>query len=491
MFFTSLFMTKKKVRKLTLISICVLFFFVNVILVHVAICKDALGGENVLVNFGEKPYANRRISWLNPDPSTVETKGSGTYFLQADFKVNSKFEYPVLYLKAVGYAKGKKKTEAQYKEGLAKFVFLGNGTNQQSDALIRQGSNFHWMTGVWDIRYKFLVNLPSSWAHHDGLSFRLFWRLEYSSHADAIADYPVKKCSFHGNPKASMRINFVEKKIASETNNKEGEEGKDNPDNMKVSSWLRRSHEKSRWRYDRCHSELSWMGKRPYHVLVIGDSQPSYMCKHLQQFGRTSTDCVTIKGNWSNSQEKTLKGGNSLALVDFSLAYSNALNQAAETARNKNLTLVVLFNTQGLWEVAYGQLELFPHMLNKVLKTLPTNKLTDHSLAHKIMYFFVTTTAVHPHNYQPGIFKDSKKWAMTQPRVHAINELAISTLRRWYSTSSVRVDIIDLEEISLLQEEDPMVPGDMRHYGNRTNELLLAYLLCEVDESYYGRKLLT
>jgi len=442
----------------------------NAIWVHAAISSDD-GDAYDLVYLGEKLPAKRRTTWLlNPDPATTKTKEKkSTYLVKANFQVKSKFEYPILYLKVFGYEKGKntRKAREQYKGGLAKFFFLGNGTvnaAQNNNVLQRSRSSFHWITRVWTIHYKVLLEIPASlpfsrYIHDDqGLSFRLFWRLEYSSHVDAIADYPTQKCSFQGNPSGSIPLVIV------------AEIDKNKADTEKLrrrhseASWLRRQHENSYWRYDKGHCEASWMEQRSYHILVVGDSQPSYMCDHLHQFGTTPTDCVTIKGKWNEDEKRRP------ALVDFSLAYSDVIKKHLSMRKADNSTMVVLFNTQGLWEAAYGQLELFPTMLKKVLKALPSG--------NSLFYFFITTTAVHPHNYQPGIFQDSKKWAMTQPRVHAINEMAVSTLRQW---SRIRVDSIDLEHISLLQEEDPMVPGDMRHYGNQTNELLLSYLLCEVD----------
>jgi len=304
---------------------------------------------------------------------------------------------------------------------------------------------------AWSLLYAVDVKIPP-WAAN--LTFVLSWRLEYSSYIDSIADYPTITRSFQGAPTGMFVLPNFEKRVIIYPNDKVVVHG----------PWLRRKSTSSEWVYyqnQNSDNELSksckraWNETRPYSVLIVGDSQPNYMCEHLATYGSTPTKCVSLKGNFTNVSRTQLG--------DFSTRYSNVLNQAQED--------VVIFNTQGLWETAYGQLSVYPSRLDTVLDSIPSRK--DRST-----HFFLTTTAVHPNNYKRGIFTDDTKWAMTQPRVQAINS---ASKERINAFSNRDIFTLDIEALSLLREDDPLVEGDMRHYGSHTNEMLLSYILCEVD----------
>jgi hypothetical protein len=93
----------------------------------------------------------------------------------------------------------------------------------------------------------------------------------------------------------------------------------------------------------------------------------------------------------------------------------------------------------------------------------------------------MTTTAVHPALYA-GLPGDAKKWAMTMPRVQRHNDLlraAVAGVNAALGPPALA--LVDMESLSLAAEDDPKEPGDMRHFGNATNEALLGWLLCQLD----------
>jgi len=406
--------------------------------------------------------------------------------IYTDFVVSSEFQYPIMFLTLVGYDhdhdydyihpnpkddndERNNITKKGLGPPLAKFVFLGNGTQTGNGNINWNGRGTDLFLpppltrkdasikrdGEWNVVYTIDIEVPP-WAAD--LSFILSWRLEYSSYTDAIADYPTKTHSFQGAPSDSFILPTLEN----------GERHQPN-DTMVHRPWLRKRSGRSEWMYYPSQDDIGnggdkeistsckpWNEKRLYSVLIVGDSQPNYMCNHLAQYNPTRSRCVSLKGNFTN--------GTGTELLDFSKRYLSVLNEAQED--------VIIFNTQGLWETAYGRFAGFQTRLDTVLDSIPSKQ-------KRRKYFFLTTTAVHPNNYKPGIFLDNNKWAMTQPRVQAIN----SVCRERINTSSNKdIFMIDVEALSLLREDDPMVQGDMRHYGNRTNELLLSHLLCEVDK---------
>lgn len=232
---------------------------------------------------------------------------------------------------------------------------------------------------------------------------------------------------------------------------------------------VRRSHEE-RWIWSghvvgdilkdgtrSCPSSL--FRDRDYSVVFIGDSQPHYMCQHLiwELQSDVNTRCVQIKQTLGN--ETTFN------------AYVHALNDATES--------VVIFNPSGLWEAAYGSIDLFRDNFQRLLDNIPSKRPKRQS------YFFAPTTAVHPVNYA-NLINDDRKWSMTQVRVREINDIAKQlvrneTKRRVRDTIAVRVLPTPIDALSLNREDDPKASSDMRHFGNHTNEMLLEAILCDLS----------
>jgi hypothetical protein len=200
--------------------------------------------------------------------------------------------------------------------------------------------------------------------------------------------------------------------------------------------------------------------ERDYSLVIIGDSQPFYMCQHLiwELNSNRNIRCVQIKQTLRN--ETTF------------LAYANELQDATEN--------VVIFNPSGLWEAAYGSIDLFRDNFQRLLDHIPSRR------KHRQTFFFAPTTAVHPIVYG-NLTNDDKKWSMTQVRVREINTIAKqlvlneSERRRVGDTISLRVLPTPIDALSLNREDDPKTPSDMRHFGNRTNEMLLEAMLCDLD----------
>lgn len=218
------------------------------------------------------------------------------------------------------------------------------------------------------------------------------------------------------------------------------------------------------WSSGNCRS---WTEPRPYRLAIIGDSQPTYMCQHLlwglglqpqtqqppPQPCQDKVCCTSIK----NTLHSTLTN------YTDEIVHSN--------------TDVVVFNPAGLWETAYGSLVDFRDNFANLLEAAKVGGNDDRR------YFSLPTTAVHPTNY-PGIWGDERKWAMTQPRVAAINRIVAEEVSRRNIGNATSIGVVRMiEEISLARDDDPQSPGDMRHFGNATNELLLQVMLCQVDHA--------
>lgn len=313
----------------------------------------------------------------------------------------------------------------------------------------RLGMNINWETN-------FHLNIrPPSPFDQGNLCFEVDWRVEYVDYESAMSDFPSTTCSFRGTPTFHRSWNWADF----------------NPSlDAPSANWLvRRSHE-YRW-MSSAHYEgnilndgkrscpTTSLQERDYSIVIIGDSQPYYMCQHLMRELQSSSNlrCVQIKQTLGN--------------VTTFQAYANELQNATEN--------VVIFNPSGLWEAAYGSIDLFRDNFQRLLDHIPSGRM------HRQSFFFAPTTAVHPIVYG-NLTNDDKKWSMTQVRVREINAFAErlvvnETKRRVGDTISLRVLPTPIDALSLNSEDDPKAPGDMRHFGESTNEMLLEAILCDLD----------
>ena len=304
----------------------------------------------------------------------------------------------------------------------------------------------------WETNFHLNISPPSTFEQGD-LCFVVHWRVEYDEYESSISDFPSATCSFRGTPTFHRNWNWTDY----------------NSSNGHNANWLVRSSHEERWNWsghvvgdilkDGTHSCPTSLREKDYSIVIIGDSQPYYMCQHLMWELNSSTNlrCVQIKQTLGNS-------------TTF-LAYANELQNATED--------VVIFNPSGLWETAYGNVSLFHDNFQRLLDHIPSRR------RHRQSYYFAPTTAVFPIVYG-NLTNDDKKWSMTQVRVREINNIAKQlvlneTKRRVGDTISLRVLPTPIDALSLNREDDPKTPTDMRHVGNRTNEMLLEAILCDLD----------
>ncbi|GBG31643.1 Hypothetical Protein FCC1311_078682 [Hondaea fermentalgiana] len=285
----------------------------------------------------------------------------------------------------------------------------------------------------WKLRYQIALKAPCPGETH------VFWRLEYSSLKDALADYPAPRRSFIGAPSGTGVISIAPPS------------GLEDPVSQLEAdnTWLVRKADQRSWQWpSTARRKCALRDKLP--VTVIGDSQPSYMCAQWRSH-RPNVFCELVKGPLNNH-----------SIVE---KYVAVLDNA-----DRGGALVI--NAAGLWEAALGTISLYRTRIREIL-----DAAMRASFEH---VFYITTTMVHPIHYA-GLYNDSRKWAMTAPRVHELNNEAIALL----STPAYanRVHVIDLESLSLGSEDDPMTATDMRHFGDITNEALAHHLSCAMIDA--------
>ena len=383
-------------------------------------------------------YSNATLDYSS-DPKEIHQK-------EGLLAVVSQYKQPIIIATLHGYLNLDGCIQDKSSDSIATVTILsGNETLFQVGEANQIGEN-------WETNFHLNIQHPPSFEEGD-LCYIVHWRVEYDTYENALSDYPSKTSSFRGAPTFRRDWNVADF----------------NPSGH-LGEWLvRRSHEE-RWIWSgHVVGDLLKDGKRScpstafrerdYSVVFIGDSQPNYMCQHLiwELQSDSNTRCVQIKQTLGN--ETTLN------------AYVHALENALES--------VVLFNPSGLWEAAYGSIDLFRENFQRLIDNIPSKRPKRQS------YFFAPTTAVHPVNYA-NLTNDDRKWSMTQVRVRKINDIAKQlvrdeTRRRVRDTIAVRVLPTPIDALSLNREDDPKTPSDMRHFGNHTNEMLLEAIFCDLS----------
>lgn len=332
----------------------------------------------------------------------------------------------------------------------------------------RLGTNNNNNNNNWETNFHLNIRPPSPLFEQGDLCFEVYWRVEYVGYESAISDFPSRTCSFRGTPTFHRSWNWTD------FNNPKGLDN--GPNNAKT--WLVRKSHEDRWMSSAHYegnilkdgtrsscSTTSWQ-ERDYSIVIIGDSQPYYMCQHLMREMRSSSSSSSASNNLRCVQIKQTLGNEKVFQ-----AYANEFQNATEN--------VVIFNPSGLWEAAYGSIDLFRENFQRLLDHIPSGR------KHRQTFFSAPTTAVHPIVYG-NLANDDKKWSMTQVRVREINAVAErlvlnETKRRVGDTISLRVLPTPIDALSLNSEDDPKTPGDMRHFGKSTNEMLLEAILCDLD----------
>ena len=366
----------------------------------------------------------------------------------------------------------------------------------------------------WKTQFQLSVNAPPSSSQYitngvNNLCYTVTYRVEYMNHRTSLANYPSKLCSFVGRPVFYTRWDsgyFVDR-------NDQQHQQKSQDSSVHIrnnANWLVRKSADEEWQWINDNNnnnnnddgstssfqcKLSWEQERPYSLVIIGDSQPSYTCHHLLD------KVLPMGGNSSSSKAKDDNAKVRCVTIKQTLQNSTTFHQYAHELQSSTEDYVI-FNPSGLWEAAYGSLHDFRTNLHRLLTYVPTTTTkTTRTATTRQYYFLAPTTAVHPINY-PNLTYDDKKWSMTQPRVRAVNSIAeelilsmnrqrgLNAFNRATPSSSLTTILANLpvpwDEISLSREDDPMTLGDMRHYNVSTNELLLSSLLCKLDEIWEG-----
>jgi hypothetical protein len=199
---------------------------------------------------------------------------------------------------------------------------------------------------------------------------------------------------------------------------------------------------------------------RAYGLVVLGDSQPDNMCKQLARRGANVT-CNKVQVTVSHETVSSI-GGTQLAIKLRELL---TLYDTRDT--------VLAINLCGLFEAAWGvSNDRYGVFAERLLRIAATAK---HALV-----VVMTTTALHPALY--GALPGSDKWAMTNVRVQAQNDVVRAALARVNADpgAAARIALVDMEVVSL-PIIDPERPTDMMHYSERANAALAQWLLCHTD----------
>jgi hypothetical protein len=305
---------------------------------------------------------------------------------------------------------------------------------------------------MWMTKFRLDVAAPHYLPTDVVNCYTVDYRVEYVDAESALADFPSNSCSFRGTPR------FRRIWRSNEFTNVHDRE----QPNAGV-NWIVRNTADKDWQWTGVAHNLdssncpSWKQERPYSIVIIGDSQPSYTCNHLL-YGLTGDKnasrhpkvrCVQIKQTLQNR-------------TTFD-RYMSELQRSRED--------YVIFNPSGLWEAAYGSLNVFRDNFQRLLSSIPIEKKNTQSKYSRQYFLLAPTTAVHPINY-PDLSTDDKKWSMTQSRVQAINTVAkelVMTKKRMHESNSydsvfMSTLPVPWDFISLSREDDPMTPTDMVSY---------------------------
>lgn len=306
---------------------------------------------------------------------------------------------------------------------------------------------------MWMTKFRLDVAAPHYIPIDDHVNcYTVDYRVEYVDTESALADFPSKSCSFRGTPR------FHRIWRSNEFINVHDREQPNTGDN-----WIVRSSADKDWQWTGVAHNLdssncpSWKQERPYNIVIIGDSQPSYTCNHL---------LYGLSGDKNVSRHPKVRCVQIKQTLQNRTTFDRYVSELQSSKED-----YVIFNPSGLWEAAYGSLNVFRDNFQRLLSSIPIEKKNSQSKYSRQYFLLTPTTAVHPINY-PDLSTDDKKWSMTQSRVQAINtvakELVMKKKRMHESNSYDSVFISTLpapwDLITLSREDDPMTPTDMVRY---------------------------
>jgi len=402
-------------------------------------------------------------------PQVGKDEGALARLVQVELCVRSHFDEPVLLVQATGHTQGSAELfqaswvsdgvhRGQFDErrGTANITLLCKDCTLPGSVSRENGHHrllFRDCSGGAGPAAPMKVYSAAFAVPAGTVNVSLSWRVEYTSFAESLRDFPVPNSSFVGVEAGALEL----------------QPAPDAPSATRGSiwtMWVRHTEQGLDWvvagntlfslQVPSAPSCPDWRGEpSAARITLIGDSQPMYMCSDFRDLhSDTAIVCHQVKG-------VMLKRVDRLVSI-FGL-------------ENDNIGPVFL-SLIGLWEAAYGNLTTYQKNVNVVLRAALKSTFSK--------IFVLTTTAVHPYLYH-GLARDKSKWAMTMTRVAALND------RVWAAVEDIgefdRVRLVDLETLSLARDSDPRVAHDMRHFGPETNALLLQYALCIGELSGYGQ----
>jgi len=342
------------------------------------------------------------------------------------FEVHSETRYPVVFARLTAVDSDPFLEANKYK-----LVAYADGNDDRSP-IERLGAEYE--DGFWKVEYRIRISPPIAG------TYRVDWRLEYTSLAEALRDFPVDTMSFKGDVKG-----FETAQVS--------------PDDVSSSpltyGWVT-GNDSDGWQA----AHVTGICQLPpdLEITIIGDSAPSYLCEQMQWNLRNTNGvvakCISIKG----------------VLEDVADSYREALLRPPLYNPNSRIKVkrILMFNLAGLWEAAYGQLRSYRATVTDLFELVADSKSQFTSI------YYLTTTAVNPSQYR-GLKEDRQKWAMTMPRVSELNRVAADVIASKFTNE---LKLIDLELISLaIGEDDPKEVDDMRHFGYKTNDALINVIL--------------
>jgi len=219
------------------------------------------------------------------------------------------------------------------------------------------------------------------------------------------------------------------------------------------------------------------VGRYIYHYLV---------CAMRYRFvdggtGRARSEDGHVELNFSPAHGISLPN-NPPQVTDIVENYISSNHPHAKRVEGHNgdisATTKTLIVNPGLWDVAYGDLDVYRREFGRLLE------LVRHGIERKSspleMAVFLSTTEVHPVLYS-ALSKDPRKQYMTKPRVELVNSIQRAAIyfpsSSSSSSSSGGIKLVDLWNMTRVREDDPLERRDMRHYGASTVREMAIQLL--------------
>jgi hypothetical protein len=198
--------------------------------------------------------------------------------------VTSNYEHPVIIATLRGYIE-EQKCNDQYNEdhgALAKLTLLSDPSSKDGPLLFQVGQSESISsiikqvnannTDLWKTQFRLHISPPPFTDNQ--LCYTISYRVEYAGFEAAMADFPPKLCSFQGRPKYH-RIWKSNEFMTGDPTTSTGP----------GANWLVRKSQDENWEWSgvaNFHPSCPiWKQERPYKIVIIGDSQPSYTCNHL------------------------------------------------------------------------------------------------------------------------------------------------------------------------------------------------------------------